>query len=84
MWPGLLAAGAVLALLLAAPLMPPGWRVVPDALRLPLSDWIAARMTGCSHRQTLCRVELPVALPRLATGLNQVVMMTLNMVSSPR
>lgn len=37
-------------------------------------------MTGCSRAQTLWKVELPVAVPRLAIGLNQVVMMTLNMV----
>lgn len=47
--------------------------VPPDTLDL-------ARMTGCTRRQTLWKVELPVAMPRLAIGLNQVVMMTLNMV----
>lgn len=49
-------------------------RAVPDET-LELS-----RMTGCSRMQTLLKVELPVAVPRLAIGLNQVVMMTLNMV----
>lgn len=39
-----------------------------------------AHMSGCTRRQTLWKVEIPVAVPRLAIGLNQVVMMTLNMV----
>jgi glycine betaine/proline transport system permease protein len=39
-----------------------------------------ARMSGCTQRQTLWQVELPVALPKLAIGLNQTVMMSLNMV----
>ncbi|MEO1329786.1 MAG: ABC transporter permease subunit [Pseudomonadota bacterium] len=39
-----------------------------------------AQITGCTRRQTLWRVEMPVAVPGLAIGLNQVVMMTLNMV----
>lgn len=49
-------------------------RAIPDET-LELAD-----MTGCSRRQRLLKVELPVAVPRLAIGLNQVVMMTLNMV----
>jgi len=51
------------------------------ALRsVPAETLELARMTGCSRVQTLWKVELPVAVPRLAIGLNQVVMMTLNMV----
>lgn len=49
-------------------------RGVPDETRE------LARMTGCTRRQSLWQVELPVALPQLAIGLNQVVMMSLNMV----
>jgi glycine betaine/proline transport system permease protein len=37
-------------------------------------------MSGCTRRQLLWQVQLPAALPQLALGLNQVVMMTLNMV----
>lgn len=37
-------------------------------------------MSGCTRRQLMWQVMLPAALPRLALGLNQVVMMTLNMV----
>ncbi len=49
-------------------------RGVPDETRE------LAVMTGCTKRQSLWQVELPVALPQLAIGLNQVVMMSLNMV----
>lgn len=37
-------------------------------------------MAGCTQRQLLWQVQLPTALSKLAVGLNQVVMMTLNMV----
>ena len=49
-------------------------RSVPDEVRE------LARMSGCTRRQALWQVELPVALPQLAIGLNQAVMMSLNMV----
>lgn len=39
-----------------------------------------ARMAGCTPRQVLWRVELPTALPKLAIGVNQAVMMSFNMV----
>ncbi|GGW41432.1 ABC transporter permease [Gemmobacter lanyuensis] len=61
--------------------MPPMVHATVIALQSVPSDTLdLARMTGCSRRQTLWKVELPVAMPRLAIGLNQVVMMTLNMV----
>ncbi len=37
-------------------------------------------MSGCTRRQLLWQVQMPSALPQLAVGLNQVVLMTLNMV----
>ena len=37
-------------------------------------------MIGCRPRQLLWQVQLPVALGRLAVGMNQTIMMTLNMV----
>ena len=61
--------------------LPPMVHATVLALRsVPAESLELARMTGCSRVQTLWKVELPVAVPRLAIGLNQVVMMTLNMV----
>ncbi len=61
--------------------LPPMVHATVLALRsVPEESLELARMTGCSRFQTLWKVELPVAVPRLAIGLNQVVMMTLNMV----
>ncbi|APG89042.1 binding-protein-dependent transport systems inner membrane component (plasmid) [Sinorhizobium americanum CCGM7] len=61
--------------------LPPMVHATVLALRsVPAETLELARMTGCSRAQTLLKVELPVATPRLAIGLNQVVMMTLNMV----
>ncbi|MBP7002739.1 proline/glycine betaine ABC transporter permease [Amaricoccus sp.] len=61
--------------------LPPMVHATVLALRsVPAETLELARMTGCSRAQTLWKVELPVAVPRLAIGLNQVVMMTLNMV----
>ncbi|ACI59551.1 binding-protein-dependent transport systems inner membrane component (plasmid) [Rhizobium leguminosarum bv. trifolii WSM2304] len=61
--------------------LPPMVHATVLALRsVPSETLELARMTGCSRTQTLWKVELPVAMPQLAIGLNQVVMMTLNMV----
>lgn len=61
--------------------LPPMVHATVLALRaVPQETRELARMTGCTRAQTLWKVELPVAVPRLAIGLNQVVMMTLNMV----
>src|SRR5262245_65826192 len=38
------------------------------------------RMTGCTLRQMLWRILLPSAQPTLMVGVNQVIMLTLNMV----
>ena len=61
--------------------LPPMVHATVLALRsVPEETLELARITGCSRLQTLWRVELPVAVPKLAIGLNQVVMMSLNMV----
>ncbi|MGR6429669.1 ABC transporter permease [Rhizobium sp. PAMB 3174] len=61
--------------------LPPMVHATALALRsVPPETLELARMTGCNRAQTLWKVELPVAVPKLAIGLNQVVMMTLNMV----
>jgi glycine betaine/proline transport system permease protein len=61
--------------------LPPMVHATVLALRsVPSEVRELAALTGCTPRQTLWRVELPVALPKLAIGLNQAVMMSLNMV----
>ncbi len=61
--------------------LPPMARVTTLALsRLPGAITDLAAMMGCTRGQALWRVLLPAAMPMLLVGLNQTVMMTLNMV----
>jgi glycine betaine/proline transport system permease protein len=61
--------------------MPPMVRVTTLALRrVPPEIAEYAVMAGCTPRQRLARVMLPAALPDLMVGVNQVIMLTLNMV----
>ena len=61
--------------------MPPMVRVTMLALRQVPSEVIeCGRMAGCTTRQMLWRVMIPSSLPSLMVGVNQVIMLSLNMV----
>lgn len=70
---------AVIATLIYA--MPPMTRLTTLALqRVPSETHDLARMVGCSPRQTLWQVLVPSAREPLMVGVNQVIMLSLNMV----
>ncbi|MEM7223265.1 MAG: ABC transporter permease subunit [Pseudomonadota bacterium] len=61
--------------------MPPMVRVTMLALRaVPSEIEEFGRMAGCTGRQMLWRVLVPSAMPSLMVGVNQVIMLSLNMV----
>ena len=61
--------------------MPPMVRLTALGIRqVPESTKEAALAFGANPRQLLTKVELPLALPSIMTGINQVVMMSLSMV----
>ncbi|MFK7995964.1 MAG: ABC transporter permease [Granulosicoccus sp.] len=47
---------------------------------IPAETIECGQMAGCTRRQLLWQVQLPTALSKIAVGMNQTIMMTLNMV----
>jgi glycine betaine/proline transport system permease protein len=61
--------------------MPPMVRVTTMALHGVAPEILeAGRMAGCTRRQMMWKVLVPSAVPTLMVGVNQVIMLTLNMV----
>ncbi len=48
--------------------------------QVPASLIEAAKVSGCTRRQTFFRVQLPVALPEIMLGINQTILMALAMI----
>jgi ABC-type proline/glycine betaine transport system permease subunit len=70
--------GLIAAVLYA---LPPGIKLIDLGIRQVLPEAVeAARAFGSTYRQTLGKVLLPLAMPAIMLGINQIIMMVLAMV----